>query len=239
MAQPGNLLRLSRRLAVSLALTLAAALPASGAAAEDPPFGLPFNTPAGPSTWLVGQLYGNTTFAYRWRRAMYGAGQGLHFGVDFTAPCGTPVAAIGDGVVTEVDAGQHGAGPHNLIIDHGNGYASLYGHLVDRAVVEVGQPVTRGDVIGYSGDPDLTCHSRPHLHLEIRSANYRIAYNPVPLIDADWDALLLSGLSGSQFQRDLDAPRQWQTPADQPEVRFGGAILNDISRPWPPQWLNR
>jgi hypothetical protein len=44
------------------------------------PFGLPFASPPGPSTWLLGQPYGNTVTAYRWRRAVYEAGQGLHFG---------------------------------------------------------------------------------------------------------------------------------------------------------------
>ncbi len=119
---------------------------------------------------------------------------------------------------------------------HPNGYASFYGHLVERAQVDVGQAVTRGQVVGYTGDPDLTCASRPHLHLEIRSGyNYRTAYNPVPLIDADWDSLMLSG----PFERDLDNPRQWQALDDQPEVNFGGAILNDYARPWPPEWLTR
>ncbi|MBP7691624.1 MAG: M23 family metallopeptidase [Anaerolineales bacterium] len=230
----------SKRLFLLLLAFAAGSAMAPNAGAEGKPFRLPFNTPAGPSTWLVGQLYGNTTAAYRWRRVMYGAGQGLHFGIDFSARCGTPVTAIGDGVVTKVDAEQHGAGPHNLMIDHPNGYASFYGHLVERASVDVGQPVTQGEVVGYTGDPDLTCTSRPHLHLEIRSGyNYRTAYNPVALIEADWDALMLTGAFQRGFERDLDNPRQWQTPEDQPEVQFGGAILNDYVRPWPPEWLNR
>jgi murein DD-endopeptidase MepM/ murein hydrolase activator NlpD len=227
------------RLFLSLALAFFL-LPSSFLQAQPKPFGLPFDTPPGPHTWLVGQMYGNTTGAYRWRRIWYGAGQGLHFGIDFSARCGTPVVAIGDGVVTKVDAASHGAGPHNLMIDHPNGYASFYGHLVERASVEVGQTVTRGQVVGKTGDPDLTCTSRPHLHLEIRSGyNYSVAYNPVALIDADWDSLMLAGPFQRGYQRDLDNPRQWQFPDDQPEVRFGGEIVNDYARPWPPDWLNR
>jgi murein DD-endopeptidase MepM/ murein hydrolase activator NlpD len=214
--------------------------PVSPANAQAKPFGLPFAAAPGPDTWLVGQLYGNTTGAYRWRRVMYGAGQGLHFGIDFSARCGTPVVAIGDGTVTKVDATAHGAGPHNLMIDHPNGYASFYGHLVERPQVNVGQPVTRGEVVGHTGDPDLTCTSRPHLHLEIRDGlSYRQAFNPVALIEADWDSLMLTGSFQRGFERDLDNPRQWQFAEDQPDVRFGGSILNDYTRPWPPDWLTR
>jgi murein DD-endopeptidase MepM/ murein hydrolase activator NlpD len=223
---------------------LTIALPASAfrAAAETPdppPFGLPFNTPPGPSTWLLGQLYGNTSSAYTFREVWYAAGQGLHFGIDFPAPCGTEVTAIGDGVVVKVDAREHGAGPHNLLIRHPDvepGYVSLYGHLVERPSLQVNDKVVRGQVVGLTGDPDLTCTSRPHLHLEVRSLDYRTAYNPVPLIDADWDSLALIGQYRRGFQQDLNEPRRWQYADEQPDVRFGGPLLNNYTRPWPPVW---
>jgi murein DD-endopeptidase MepM/ murein hydrolase activator NlpD len=204
---------------------------------DEPPFGLPFNMPPGPSTWLLGQYYGNTTSAYRFRTVWYAAGQGLHFGLDFSAPCGTEVVAIGDGVVAKVDAREHGAGPHNLVIRHEElGYVSLYGHLLERPRLNVGQQVRGGEVIGLTGDPDETCTSRPHLHLEVRSLSYSIAYNPVLLIDADFDSLALVGQYGAGFQRDLRNPRQWQFSDDQPDVQFGGPLLNDYASPWPPAW---
>jgi len=204
---------------------------------DEPPFGLPFNTPPGPSTWLLGQYYGNTTSAYRFRTVWYAAGQGLHFGLDFSAPCGTEVVAIGDGVVAKVDAREHGAGPHNLVIRHEElGHVSLYGHLLERPRLNVGQQVRRGEVIGLTGDPDETCTSRPHLHLEVRNLSYSIAYNPVLLIDADFDSLALVGQYGAGFQRDLRNPRQWQFSDDQPDVQFGGPLLNDYASPWPPAW---
>jgi murein DD-endopeptidase MepM/ murein hydrolase activator NlpD len=200
------------------------------------PFGLPFDTDPGPSTWLLGQLYGNTTGAYRTRVVWYGAGQGLHFGLDFPARCGTTVVAIGDGEVIGVDDLSHGAGPHNLIIRHNDDYLSLYGHLLETPSLQRGQAVTRGEAIGLTGDPDVTCASRPHLHLEIRSSNYAIAYNPVNLIDTDWSALMLAGSFGRGFARDLSDPRRWQYAEDQPDVRFGGALLNDYANPWPLDW---
>lgn len=210
------------------------------ASAAERPFGLPFLDPPGPSTWLMGQPYGNTTGAYRQRFTTYRAGQGLHFGVDLSARCGYPIVAIGDGVVSKVDAFNHGSLPHNLMIDHANGYASFYGHLLERPRLQVGQEVRRGQVVAHVGDPGETCTSRPHLHLEIRdAATYRRAYNPVLLIEADWDTLALVGPFSRGFERDLEDPRRWQHLDDQPEVQFGGALLNDFASPWPPDWGTR
>jgi murein DD-endopeptidase MepM/ murein hydrolase activator NlpD len=234
---PRSLLTLS-----VLALTLAGwstkRIPSSAVAAdEDSPFGLPLEEPPGPSTWLLGQPYGNTEFAYRTRYSFYSAGQGLHFGVDFSAPCGTPVVAVGDGVVSEVDNLYHGAEPHNLMIDHANGYASFYGHLVERPSLRPGDEVARGQAIARTGDPDGTCTSRPHLHLEIRNApSHAIAYNPVPLIEADWDAIAALGGQPLRFERDLSDPRRWQSLFDQPEVHFGHPLVNDYDDAWPPSW---
>ncbi len=214
------------------------ASPGQGAAAQvQKLFSLPFATPPGPSTWLLVQAYGNTTTAYRWRVIQYGAGQGLHFGLDFGARCGTQVNAIGDGTVVEVDEARHGAGPHNLTIDHPNGYASFYGHLYERPRLIPGDTVQRGQVVGLTGDPDLTCDSRPHLHLEIRDApGHSRAYNPVALIEADWNALALGATGNLAFERNLDDPRQWQYLDDQPDVAFGGKLLNQYTNAWPPEW---
>lgn len=204
---------------------------------QDPPFGLPFAEHPGPGAWLLVQAYGNTTGAYRQRSNTYAAGQGLHFGIDLAAACGYPVVAIGDGVVSKVDALQHGSAPHNLMIDHPNGYASFYGHLFERPDLFEGQPIRKGEVIAKVGDPDETCTSRPHLHLEIRNAGqYNRAYNPVLLIAADWDSLALAGPVSPGFARDISNPRQWQTLYDQPEVAFWGPLLNEYADPWPLDW---
>lgn len=237
---------LRRSLAIRLAFTLAlcAALigtePSAAPAQGERPFGLPFRQPPGPSTWLLGQVYGNTTGAYRSRDTTYRAGQGLHFGIDLSAHCGTEVVAIGDGIVSKVDAPEHGSAPHNLMIDHPQfGYASFYGHLLERPQLQVGQQVRRGQPIAKTGDPDGTCTSRPHLHLEIRNLGYTRAYNPIELIEADWDSLALVGSFGRGFERDLEQPRRWQHLRDQPETAFGGPLLNDYANPWPPEWGSR
>jgi murein DD-endopeptidase MepM/ murein hydrolase activator NlpD len=214
--------------------------PAMAQSETQKPFILPFAEPPGPDTWLLAQPYGNTTGAYRQRNTTYQAGQGIHFGVDFSAPCGTEVVAIGDGVVFAVDNMNFGSEPHNLMIDHPDlGYASFYGHLLEPPDLSVGQQVKAGDVVGLSGDPAETCYGRPHIHLEIRDLRHWRKYNPVLLIEADWDNLALVGPFGRAFQRDLDDPRKWQYLDDQPEIVVGGPLLNDFAHPWPPDWRAR
>jgi len=201
----------------------------------DRPFILPFRGPPGPDTWLLGQTYGNTVGAYFNRNTTYRYSQGIHFGIDLSAPCGTEIVAIADGVVALVDSRPYGSLPHNLIIDHPQlGYASLYGHLLERPDLQPGQKVTAGQVIARSGDPDETCYGRPHLHLEIRDYPGRAwKYNPIPLINADWDNLALAGSFRSGFERDLADPRKWQQLDDQPRAVSGGAIINNFANPWP------
>ena len=199
------------------------------------PLILPFQEPAGIDTWLLGQAYGNTTGAYRFGDQWYSAGQGLHFGLDFSAPCGSPLVAVADGTVAFVDNLNFGSAPHNVILRHeALGLTSLYGHLQSRSTLVEGTAISQGDFVGYSGDPDSTCISRPHLHLEIRTLDYRTALNPIDYMDADWESLALIGsFSNRSFQMDLDNSRQWQTLDDQPNVAFGGRILNNYVAPFP------
>lgn len=200
------------------------------------PMIMPVGVPAGPSGWLFGQAYGNTPGAYNFGDEWYRAGQGLHFGIDLSMPCGTPLVAVADGVVAFVDDMGFGAGPRNLILRHDTlNVTTLYGHLNGRAPVSPGQTVTQGELVGYSGDPDSTCFSRPHLHFEVRSMDYQTAYNPVDWIDTNWHALALVGAySGSLFQADMDNPTRWMSLDDQPNTRFFGPRLNDYSAVYPP-----
>jgi murein DD-endopeptidase MepM/ murein hydrolase activator NlpD len=234
-----RLLSLVAVVAVAIAVTHS-----SGSAAQSPPpkpFILPFKEPPGPGTWLLGQTYGNTTGAYRQRDTTYGASQGIHFGIDLSAPCGTELIAMADGVVYAADALTFGSAPHNLLIDHPElGYTVLYGHLLERPQLDPGQTVRAGDVVALSGDPAETCYGRPHLHLEVRSSSNRARkFNPVLLIEADWDNLSLVGPFSRGFEYDLDDPRKWQHLDDQPEAVSGGALLNDFANPWPPDRSNR
>ena len=206
-----------------------------GSSAEEspPPFALPMTGEPGPSTWFVTQWYGNTVSAARNAEDLYSAGQGIHFGVDFAAPCGQEVVAIGDGVVFAVD-GPYGSPPHNLVIQHDNGYFSLYGHLKLRPALQRGQQIARGQPLGQVGDPaGADCARAPHLHLEIRIDGMREAVNPVPLIDADWRRLTAgASITGGGFAVDLEHPSRWQRIDDQPSIRFQGPRLNDYRNEW-------
>jgi Tol biopolymer transport system component len=199
------------------------------------PFILPFSGEAGPSTWLLAQPYGNTVGAFRQRHTTYAGSGGIHFGVDLAAPCGTPVVAMADGMVFAVEAMRFGSAPHNLMIDHPDlGYATFYGHLLEKPSLKPGQRVKAGEVVALSGDPAETCFGRPHLHFEIRDLAHVRKYNPVKLVQANWDNLALAGAFSQAFQYDLDEPRKWQHLDDQPEASAGGPLLNDFVNPWPP-----
>ena len=212
---------------------LALSMLVSAGSASNPPFQLPLEGEPGLSSWYVSQWYGNTVWAARNADDLYHRGQGIHFGVDFAAPCGTPVVAIGDGVVHAVD-GPYGSPPHNVVIRHDGGYFSLYGHLQVRSNLQHGQPVSAGERVGQVGDPaGDDCVRAPHLHLEIRTNNMTETVNPVPLIDADWRRLT-SGVSteGTGFAVDFENPARWQRPEDQPSIRFGGPRINDYRDGW-------
>ncbi len=87
----------------------------------------------------------------------------MHEGMDFTAPQGSPIYATGDGVVKNADATASGYGNH-IVIEHGYGYETLYGHL-SRYNCRAGQKVKRGDIIGFVGSTGRS--EAPHLHYEV------------------------------------------------------------------------
>ncbi|MFV8375188.1 M23 family metallopeptidase [Flavobacterium sp. LB1P71] len=87
----------------------------------------------------------------------------MHKGMDFSANTGTPIYAAGDGVVSKADNTASGYGNH-IVIKHGYGYETLYGHL-SKYKVRAGQHVKRGDIIGYVGSTGRS--EGPHLHYEV------------------------------------------------------------------------
>ena len=94
----------------------------------------------------------------------------MHTGLDFTAPKGTPVQATGDAVVKKVIKQRTGYGWH-VILDHGFGYTTLYGHL-SRIDVKKGQRVKRGEVVGLVGSTGTS--TAPHLHYEVASRGKKV-----------------------------------------------------------------
>ncbi|BAO76472.1 M23 family metallopeptidase [Winogradskyella sp. PG-2] len=97
----------------------------------------------------------------------------FHYGMDFTAPRGTPIYASGNGIIKRADNSSTGYGNH-IRIDHGYGYISLYAHLY-KYNVKVNQRVKRGDLIGFVGSTGRS--EAPHLHYEVHKDGERI--NPI------------------------------------------------------------
>ena len=96
-----------------------------------------------------------------------------HTGTDYAAPMGTPVHAIGDGVIIAV--GPHGGYGNMIDIDHGNGMVSRYGHMSRFAKgIHDGTHVKMGQTIGYVGMTGWA--TGPHLHFEIRE--HGVAHDP-------------------------------------------------------------
>ncbi len=87
----------------------------------------------------------------------------LHSGMDFRAPTGMPAKVTAPGVV--VKAGWNGGYGRMIEVDHGNGFATRYGHL-SKIDVTVGTGLNAGDVIGKTGSSGRS--TGPHLHYEIR-----------------------------------------------------------------------
>ena len=87
----------------------------------------------------------------------------FHAGLDFTAPQGTPIYATADGVIKTAGLSDGGYGNH-VVINHGYGYETLYGHMY-RIKVRRGQRVSRGEIIGYVGSTGKS--TGPHCHYEI------------------------------------------------------------------------
>jgi murein DD-endopeptidase MepM/ murein hydrolase activator NlpD len=104
------------------------------------------------------------------------SGEGaIHAGVDISAPTGTPVHAAADGIVSRAE--YYGGYGKLIVIDHGNGMSTRYGHL-SRFDVIPGQEVRRGDIIALSGATGRV--TSPHLHYEVRMGG--AAVNPHPYL---------------------------------------------------------
>ena len=110
-----------------------------------------------------------------------------HEGIDLTAPRGTNIYATADGEVIEAGYRAGGFGK-KVLIDHGYGFHTLYGHCSE-VLVEPGQKVKRGEVIARVGSTGLS--KSPHLH-------YEVHVNGRPVDPVDYYA---NDLSANEFER--------------------------------------
>jgi len=114
-----------------------------------------------------------STSAFGWRKhPVYGYVR-MHEGMDFSSDIGTNIYATGDGTVVKAENTSGGYGKM-VIIDHGFGYETLYGHMSKIGVLE-GSHVKRGQIIGAVGNTGLS--AGPHLHYEVHKNGQPI--NPI------------------------------------------------------------
>jgi murein DD-endopeptidase MepM/ murein hydrolase activator NlpD len=112
-----------------------------------------------PGLWPVN---GQLSSFFGVRRDPFSSLGEFHPGVDIVVSQGTPVRATADGRVTL--SGWHGGYGLAIVVNHGNGLETLYGHLSKLGYL-VGQEVRRGEVIGYSGSTGRA--TGPHVHYEV------------------------------------------------------------------------
>ena len=98
-------------------------------------------------------------------------------GVDIATAMGTPVLTADAGRVIMAGWPDNTGYGNRVMIDHGNGYVTLYGHL-SKIYVTVGQTVRRGDQIGAEGSTGRS--TGPHLHFEVRRGG--VAINPLEFL---------------------------------------------------------
>lgn len=124
---------------------------------------------------FIKPVQGRITGAFGSVRVINGQARSPHNGEDIAAPLGTDVVAMNDGVVRLT--AEHFFAGHGIFLDHGLGLYSMYFHLSE-IVVQEGQRVTRGEVIGKVGASGRA--SGPHLHWGVRVNGARV--NPYSLL---------------------------------------------------------
>ena len=120
----------------------------------------------------------------------------MHKGIDFGVPVGTPVMAAGAGTVA-FRGWENGYG-NFVLVNHGNGYSTAYGHLSRFASgLHIGSHVSQAQVIAFSGNTGMT--TGPHLHYEIRINNQQV--NPLKVKMAQGRKLAGAELRAFQAER--------------------------------------
>lgn len=114
-------------------------------------------------------------FGVRSAHPVTGQDDVMHWGIDIGAPKGTPIVSTGDGIV--IFSGEKGAFGKVIVIDHGSGYTTFYGHC-SSLETQRGDRVKRGDTIARVGSSGRT--TAKHLHYEIRVNG--VAQNPLDFI---------------------------------------------------------
>ena len=123
--------------------------------------------------------------------------QRMHTGIDMAAKKGTPIYATGDGVVEVAGKNSKGFSGYGIVcvINHGNGFKTLYAHMSDVKAVQ-GKKIKRGELVGHVGTTGLS--QAPHLHYEVIQNGKRV--DPVYFFFND--------LTPSEYEQVLEDARQ-------------------------------
>lgn len=117
--------------------------------------------------WPVPTSSAYISSVYGWRNDPISGQRKFHYGIDIAAPGGSKIIAPKDGTVVYTKHQTSGYGIH-LLVNHNNGYYTLYGHCQSLAV-SAGQSVKQGQVIAYVGRTGYATGN--HLHFEVRDGN--------------------------------------------------------------------
>jgi murein DD-endopeptidase MepM/ murein hydrolase activator NlpD len=112
---------------------------------------------------LAWPVSGTITSPFGYRQNPFGGGMEFHQGLDIAAPMGTTITAAAGGTV--IQAGWFGGYGNYIVIDHGGGMSTGYGHC-SQIFVSVGQKVQKGQAIGAVGSTGAS--TGPHVHFEVR-----------------------------------------------------------------------
>ncbi len=127
------------------------------------------------TTWMIWPSYTRQINSYYGMRTNPVSGiYKLHAGIDIGASYGTKIYAAASGTV--ILAGWNGGYGNCVMVNHGNGYTTLYGHMSSIAAYS-GQTVSQGQVLGYVGSTGNS--TGPHLHFEVRASSTGGSINPL------------------------------------------------------------
>ena len=153
-----------------------------------------------PAIWPVDRRQLRALYSFGWRMHPIYKRRIFHKGVDMACDIGVPVFAAGDAVVEEVSQGQRRVGyGRQILLDHEFGYKTRYAHL-SKILVEPGQKISRGQIIGEVGNTGGT--TGPHLHYEVIYMGQVV--NPVNYFDnnmsVDEYRTLIEGMKDSDLE---------------------------------------
>lgn len=126
-------------------------------------------TPKGSASEFIVPLHGEIIMDYSMDMPIYWKTLDqymTHSGIDIAAPAGTSIKACAGGTVTRIDEDDR----FGIVVEinHGNGFISMYGNLANDGLIELGEVVSKGDVIGKVGQSSMFEFESPdHLHFEI------------------------------------------------------------------------